>query len=227
MKNVVMQVCLGRFVSITLFFLGFIMPVLAIAEEPEVKITESLPYLDIVHEGKPVRIERIQDTAHKLSNSFTKTSRPCPPFCIHPIEIAPGVKTVGELELLDFLNKQVRANTGLLVDARMPEWFDQGTIPGAINIPFSILSSGLDNPHTLRILKLLGAQEKDGQWDFSNTRELLLFCNGPWCDQSSQAINNLMKLGYPADRLLWYRDGMQSWQMLGLTVIKPHEQVNE
>jgi rhodanese-related sulfurtransferase len=223
MKNDVMQVCSGQCARITLLFLWFMLPILARAEEPVVKITENLPYVDIVHEGKTIRIERIQDTANKLSNSFAKTSRPCPPFCIHPMEIAPGVKTVGELELLDFLDKQVSADTGLLVDARMPDWFDQGTIPGAINIPFTILSSGLENPHTIRILKLLGAQEKDGKWDFSKARELLLFCNGSWCDQSSQAIKNLMKLGYPAERLLWYRDGMQSWQMLGLTVIKPHQ----
>jgi rhodanese-related sulfurtransferase len=223
MKNDAMQVCSGQCARVALLFLWFMMPALVRAEGPEVKITENLPYVDIVREGKTIRIERIQDTANKLSNSFTKTSRPCPPFCIHPMEIAPGVKTVGELELLDFLDKQVSADTGLLVDARMPDWFDQGTIPGAINIPFTILSSGLENPHTIRILKLLGAQEKDGKWDFSKTRELLLFCNGPWCDQSAQAIKNLLKLGYPAERLLWYRDGMQSWQMLGLTVIKPHE----
>lgn len=199
------------------------LPAEAMAEdEVEVNITENLPYLDIVHEGETIRIERIQDTANQLNNSFTKTSRPCPPFCIHPIEIAPGVKTVGELELLDFLSKQVRQNTGLLVDARMPEWYEKGTIPGSINIPFTILSSGLENPHTARILKLLGAkQRQDGKWDFSNARELLLFCNGMWCDQSARAIKNLLSLGYPAERLLWYRDGMQAWQMLGLTVVVP------
>lgn len=187
----------------------------------EVKISEDLPYLDIVHEGKTIRIERIQDTTNKLGNSFAKTSRPCPPFCIHPIEIAPGVKTVGELEVLDFLSRQVRQNIGLLVDARMPDWYEKGTIPGAINIPFTILSSGLDNPHTSRILKLLGAEEKDGKWRFDNARELLLFCNGMWCDQSPRAISNLLNLGYPAERLYWYRDGMQAWQMLGLTVTEP------
>ncbi|MBU0654851.1 MAG: rhodanese-like domain-containing protein [Gammaproteobacteria bacterium] len=193
------------------------------ADDVEVKITEKLPYLEIVHEGKTIRIERIQDTANQLNNSFAKTSRPCPPFCIHPIEIAPGVRTVGELELLDFLSKQVRQNTGLLVDARMPDWYEKGTIPGAINIPFTILSAGLENPHTSRILKLLGAEEQDGKWNFANARELLLFCNGMWCDQSPRAINNLLSLGYPAERLLWYRDGMQSWQMLGLTVSVPEK----
>lgn len=193
------------------------------ADDVEVKITEKLPYLEIVHEGKTIRIERIQDTANQLNNSFAKTSRPCPPFCIHPIEIAPGVKTVGELELLDFLSKQVRQNSGLLVDARMPDWYEKGTIPGSINIPFTILSAGLENPHTSRILKLLGAEEKDGKWNFANARELLLFCNGMWCDQSPRAIKNLLSLGYPAERLLWYRDGMQSWQMLGLTVSVPEK----
>ena len=28
---------------------------------------------------------------NRLVDDFTKTSRPCPPFCIHPITAAPGV----------------------------------------------------------------------------------------------------------------------------------------
>lgn len=193
------------------------------AEELDVKITSDLPHVDVSHEGKTVRIQRIQDTSNKLANSFTKTSRPCPPFCVHPMEIAPGVKTVGELEVMDFLKNEVSANRGLLVDARMPDWYEKGTIPGSVNIPFTILSAGLDNPHTGRILRLLGAGENQGTWDFSSARDLLLFCNGLWCDQSPRAIKNLIDLGYPSGKLFWYRSGMQSWQQLGLTTVIPGE----
>ena len=85
--------------------------------EYEVAITKDLPYLDVQHDGKKVRIERIQDTDNKLTNSFSKTSRQCPPFCVQPIELAEGVKTVGEKELLDFLDNEVKNNEGLLIDA--------------------------------------------------------------------------------------------------------------
>lgn len=189
----------------------------------EVNLAEKLPYLDLEIEGKRVRIQRIQDTSNRLDNSFAKTSRPCPPFCIHPMQAAIGVETVGELELLDFLAKKVRTNRGLLIDARLPEWYQRGTIPGAVNIPWTILSAGPDNPFTAKMLRALDAVEENGEWDFRRALELLLFCNGPWCDQSPRAINNLIALGYPPEKLYYYRGGMQVWQLLGLTTTVPEQ----
>ena len=187
----------------------------------EVNLMENLPFLEIQHEGQTVRIERNQNADNKLDNSFAKTSRPCPPFCIHAMRAAIGVETVGELELLDFLVTKVRTNRGLLIDARLPEWYRKGTIPGSVNIPWTILASGPDNPHTARILRALDVQERNGEWDFRGALDLLLFCNGPWCDQSPRAIQNLIGLGYPPEKLLYYRGGMQVWQLLGLTTILP------
>lgn len=211
-----------------LYLIGFILTAilstisLATQAEDSVNITANLAYLDVNHNGKKVRIDRVQDTSNRLTNSFAKTSRPCPPFCIHPIKLAPGIETVGELELLDFLRTKVKRGTGVLVDARMPQWFEKGSIPGSINIPFTILSSGLDNQHTKKIIQLLGAREdKNGQWNFTRVRALVLFCNGSWCDQSSRAIKSLSQIGYPKEKLFWYRGGMQAWQLLGLTVVTP------
>jgi len=190
------------------------------AHARDVNIAPGLPYVDIKIGGKTYRIERIQDTKHKLTNSFTKTSRPCPPFCIQPMSPAPGVHTVGELELIDFLKNKVEKNKGVLVDARIPAWYRKGTIPGAVNIPFTLLAP--DNPYRDRILLVLGARKlEDGTWDFGKARELLLFCNGPWCGQSPRAIRNLIAAGYPPEKLYYYRGGMQNWQLLGLTVVKP------
>ena len=189
--------------------------------ENEVGITKSFSYLDVMHNDKIVRIERIQDTSYKLNNSFTKTSRPCPPFCIQPIQLHPDIKTMGEVELLIFLDTEVKKNKGLLVDARMPAWYEKGTIPGSVNIPFTILSDGLKSQHAQKIVKLLGAKKIKDKWDFSNVKKLLLFCNGPWCSQSHFAINGLLESGYPSDQLYWYRGGMQSWQLLGLTTVIP------
>ena len=187
----------------------------------KVNITKDLPFVDIKIKGKDYRIERIQNTANKLTNSFAKTSRPCPPFCVHPMSVAAGVQTVGEIELLNFLKDKVENGKGVLVDARIPAFYKKGTIPGSVNIPFTLLSKG-QNAYLDRILTILGATKSNGNsWNFSVARHLLLYCNGPWCDQSPRAIRGLLAAGFPATKLYYYRGGMQNWQALGLTTIKP------
>lgn len=178
-----------------------------------------MPERTIVLNGSEIRIERIQDTAHRLDNEFAKTSRPCPPFCIHPIAAAPGVSTLGEIEVMDFLERKVARGQGLLLDSRVPEWFQKGTIPGAINLPFTTLAP--ENPYRDEILTALGGRQTASGWDFANALELVMFCNGPWCDQSPRAIRNLLDVGYPSDKLSYYRGGMQLWLLLGLTTQQP------
>jgi len=187
------------------------------SSEIVVQISPSIPTIDVNHRGTPVTVKRIQDTNNKLVDDFAKTSRPCPPFCVHPMQAAPGVSTVGELDLLDFLSKDVAQGNGLLIDARMPKFYNSETIPGSINIPFVLFTSSAAD-----ILPLLGAlPDNDGKWDFSDAKTLLLWCNGPWCDQSPRAIKALVKEGYPPEKLRYYRGGMQLWKMFGLTTIQP------
>jgi rhodanese-related sulfurtransferase len=185
----------------------------------DVKITPDAAYRSIWVNGENIVIERIQDTSHRLETEFTKTSRPCPPFCIHPISAGKGVTTVGEIEVLDFLETKVSKGSGLLIDSRLPEWFAKGTIPGAVNVPFSTLEP--ENPYRDQILEALGARRLGSRWDFSDALDLLMFCNGPWCDQSPRAIRNLTDAGYPPEKIQYYRGGMQLWLLLGLTVKVP------
>ena len=204
---------LGSLITFTLLF----SPLSA----TEVNITEGLPYVDVDVDGKPVRIQRIQDTKNKLKNSYSKTSRPAPPFSIQPFQPIKGIETVSELDVLDFLKNQVSKNKGALIDARMPKWNKAGTIPGATNIPFSILSSKKENRYIEKIFSLLDVEKNKGSWDFKNAQKLLIFDNGPWCQQGVRAMKNLIKLGYPKSKILYYRGGMQYWQILGLTTIIP------
>ena len=188
----------------------------------KVMITPSIEAVIINHHGVPVTVERIQDTHNRLADDFTKTSRPCPPFCIHPITAAEGVRTIGELELLDFLIQDVADETGLLIDARMPNWYNSETIPGAVNAPFVIFTKASDKRD--RMLKLFGATtDKTGSKDFSNAIKLTLFCNGPWCDQSPRAIKGLISAGYPPEKIQYYRGGMQAWKSFGLTTVSPEK----
>lgn len=190
----------------------------------EVRITTDLEYVDVVHNGKPVRIMRNQDPQHTISERYAYTSRNCPPFCIQPAVIAPGVDTIGELEVLQYLKQAAEADASVLViDSRTPDWVRNGTIPGSINIPWTMLDTGAgaDPFQVADILQQrFGVKNREGLWDFSAARTLVLFCNGNWCGQSPANIRTLLALGYPPMHLKWYRGGMQNWEMLGLTVVK-------
>lgn len=189
----------------------------------EVSLTPDMSYVDIEFEGKTTRIERIQDKSNKLKNSYTKTSRPCPPFCVQKMEPIKGIKAISEIDVIKFLKNEVANNEGLLIDARLPQWYIQGTIPGALNVPFSVLSKSLGGQYIDQMLELFGAEQSDGKWDFSDAQKLLIFDNGPWCQQAVAAMKNLIKLGYPANKIIYYRGGMQYWQILGIKTIKPNK----
>jgi len=208
----------------------------------DVKITGTLSSVETTHNGELVKIQRIQDQNHVLTGGYTKTSRKCPPFCVQPIHVAPGVTTVGEIELLNFVKNKLNNGTGVLVDARTPSWFKKGTIPGSINIPFTtfgkksstlVKTAGLAKlgvtlrdesnqgsfmDQMISIFSSASNGEEMTQWDYSGAKEVLLWCNGMWCGQSPRAIKGLLSLGYPASKIYYYRGGMQAWQSLGLTV---------
>jgi rhodanese-related sulfurtransferase len=189
----------------------------------EVMITPKIGEFSVKHGKKALMIRRNQDTDALLEFDFARTSRPCPPFCAQPIEVADGVKTVGEVELITFMKRELKDGNGLLIDARTPDWHERGTIPGSINVPYTHLNldQGADEITLEESLKLFGAKIDEGAWDFTQAKRLVLWCNGPWCGQSPAAIRGLLKVGYPRDKLYYYRGGMQLWQVFGLPVVTP------
>jgi rhodanese-related sulfurtransferase len=193
-------------------------------DDLEVRITESLSHLEIEHDGEPVLLMRHQDPDHSIVPPYQKTARHCPPYCVQPMQIAPGVETIGELELIDYLKRISDGDTTLmLIDSRTADWVARGTIPGAVPIPYTRLDPDLASPQQVAELLQLefGAASADGVWDFNAVKTLVFFCNGPWCGQSPTNIKALIGFGYPAHRLKWYRGGMQAWESLGLTTVKP------
>jgi rhodanese-related sulfurtransferase len=193
------------------------------ADDVLIRITSDLPFLEVMHHGKMVTIIRNQDEKHIVNPLYAKTSRECPPFCIQPAKLAPGVETIGELEMLDYLARMSAGDKSILVvDSRTPDWVKKGTIPGSVNIPWTTLS--LDhgaNPDSIRKIMedRFGAKYQEGLWDYTNAKTLVMFCNGIWCSQSPNNIMNLLKYGYPPHKIQWYRGGMQDWEILGLTTV--------
>jgi rhodanese-related sulfurtransferase len=189
----------------------------------KVRITEDLPSVEVRHEGQPVLLMRHQDPSHSIAAPYEKTARPCPPFCIQPVQMPGGVETIAELELIGYLSRVAAGDEGVLViDSRTPEWTAQGTIPGSRNIPYTRLDPAQASPAAVaELLELeFGAARRDGLWSFGGAKTLVFFCNGPWCGQSPTNIKALLDLGYPAHKLKWYRGGLQTWESLGLTTVR-------
>ncbi len=202
-----------------LLILPFLASLVYAEDNTLVKITDTIPYAYTIDSGKKVKIERIQDTSNRLTDDYTKTSRPCPPFCIQPTKVHPDIKNIEELEILQFMKDKITTNKGVIIDARLKSWFELETIPSAINIPFPVMLDA-DKKKAEMIFKILGMRvEADGTWNFDNAKELVVFCNGVWCGQSAHFIKGLLKYNYPTSKVRYYRSGFQGWKLLGLTTV--------
>src|SRR5579875_3009434 len=116
---------------------------------------------------------------------------------IQPIRLHPEIETVGELEVIEHLK------AGLpLVDTRRREAFAAGTIPGARSLPH------------VELPRRIG--------DLDPETPAILFCNGPQCAATPNAIRILLEHGHPATMLRYYRGGIHDWLTLGLPSTPGH-----
>lgn len=121
---------------------------------------------------------------------------------IEPTQVAEGVRTVGELEVI------VHLEQGLpMVDARTIDFYQRSTIPGAISIPYAEVAARID--------------------ELRREEPTVFFCNGPQCGQSPTAIRSLLQAGFPPERILYYRGGLHDWLTLGLPVIPGERKAGE
>jgi 3-mercaptopyruvate sulfurtransferase SseA len=158
------------------------------------EITENLTKRTIAMEQGSVEILRHRHEA-QLITGF-----------LQPIIPVAGVTPVGELEVLDALGDQ----GFIVVDMREPRWRIEATIPGSSSIPFS---------DVVQRLSELGCSRTPHGWDCVDAKQVVVFCNGPACPQSPIAIHAMVDAGFPAEKLFYYRGGMQDWLVLGLTTV--------
>lgn len=110
---------------------------------------------------------------------------------LQSLQCAPGVVTLGELELMDALK-----DGAALIDSRIPDSRSGVTIPGAVNIPHDRIIDSMDQ--------------------LDPSRLSVFFCNGPQCPQSPAAVRALLEAGYPAGALAYYRGGLHDWLTLAM-----------
>jgi len=112
---------------------------------------------------------------------------------IQPVSLAPGVETVAELEVIEHLKARLP-----VIDTRADAHREQATITGSRGIPHEQIVDRVD--------------------ELDQTQPTVLFCNGPQCAATPDAIHALLAHGYPADKLRYYRGGIHDWMTLGLPV---------
>jgi rhodanese-related sulfurtransferase len=93
-----------------------------------------------------------------------------------------------------------RAGSRLFVDARDPDDFASGHIPGAVNLPEEDLATG-SSP-------ALAGLAKD--------RALLVYCADLSCPKSKDLAQALKQMGYA--NLAVFPGGMEAWKTAGLAV---------
>ena len=182
----------------------------------EVFISPGVVSVDVIHHGEAVKLQRDQDRDNEISSFYVKTTRgkiqKMHPFAPHAVE------TVGELDVIEYAKQRSAGDdTILIIDTRTPNWpVISGGIPTAINIPYTRFKN---KEKALEIMEDQLGVQADDVYDFSYAKTLVMYCNGIWCGQTPAAINALLKYGYPAAKIKYYRGGMNAWKSLGLTTV--------
>jgi rhodanese-related sulfurtransferase len=156
-----------------------------------------------------------KDTSYKVKTAdgeeitITRTMTKCAKNkgWLQPLIPAKGINPVVELEVLAALNDK----DFVVADMREVDWHLQGTIPGAVNIPYTEISGRLGE---------FGCKKTEGNWDCANAKKVLGFCNGPVCPQSPSGMRAMIREGFPAEKIYYYRGGMLDWEALGLTTVE-------
>lgn len=201
----------------------FMNSVIAAEAKLKVNITPELATVNVKHRDKTVTIKRKQNPDNRIVDALSLTSRACPPHCLQPIKFK-GVETIGELELINYLEKISNGDSSILViDTRSSKMAAEATIPGSINIHGDkLIENRGANPIEIEdiLTQQFGVRDNMGTWNFKQAKTLVLYCYGIWCGQATRTLDALVSIGYPKYKLKWYRGGLQAWESVGLTTIR-------
>lgn len=134
-----------------------------------------------------------------LGRNFIAT--PPLPLFRKPPPASAALPLAGFAEADADLVRQFSADPGVaLLDARTPENFERGHIPGAVSLPVSRFAEFF--PGRLERLR--------------SARMLVVYCSGPACSDSRELAERLYQKGFRS--LFLYRGGMEDWLEKGNAV---------
>ncbi len=116
-----------------------------------------------------------------------------------PAAAPAGVKLVEAKAVQD-----LQAKGALIVDTRKAGEFAEGTIKGAISVPYDPEKSAKD-------VSFDASQDKFDMSKLADkSKDIVVFCNSGTCWKSYKAAITLAKNGYK--NLHWYRNGFPDWK---------------
>lgn len=199
-------------------------------------LSETARSVEVIHGEKLIKVQPTK------SRILFPPSTDCFLDCLQRVVAAPGVMTIAEVELLGFL-KELAHERLEVYDVRTELEYSSATIPGSKHLSMQALvlpplgvSKGLSTlfekslnvrkrtrvsrfVRWLESLGFLGGRYKTDEWDFTDAKEMVLWCGDATCASAAKAIQTFIDLGYPAERLYYYRGGIHAWAGLGLTVV--------
>ena len=195
-----------------------ILGVCSTASLADVTISKGVKSIDMELNGDKFTIMRNQTVGNTITPLYETTHRGSPQAMI----LAEGLETLGELEFIEYMKKAQTDETIAIIDTRTPSWYEKLRIPGALNVPYTNFSGEISAIETMEFEFNVKTKE-DGTLDFSNAKTIVAYCNGNWCGQTPAMVKglkySLLNMGYPAEKIKYYRGGMQAWASFGFTVI--------
>ena len=120
-----------------------------------------------------------------------------------PFKIAPAA-TVG----LDEFRSVVESKSALILDARPSSFFDEGHVPGALNLARD------DFAHDYRRLASV--------LEAAHDKPIIVYCSGGDCHDSRLVANALLTLGFSNVRV--FTGGWDAWSAAGLPASSGNKQ---
>lgn len=175
-------------------------PLSAYADKENLKIyskTDKERAIVFEHEGEKITITRKRTKCSPING------------WIQELIPAPGITPVAEFDVIE----SMKDPKSILVDMRNEDHYLEGTIPTSVHIPFTEVSFRLDE---------LGCTKENKKWNCEKAKDVYGYCNGPACPQSSMAMKRMIKAGFPASKIYYYRGGIMDWKNLGFTISQPY-----
>jgi len=140
------------------------------------------------------------------ADEFTTTNSD--PFAIAvDTRALPEIPAIGRPVNIEFdaVELYVAADAALIIDAREPEEYRAGHIPGAISLPYEQV---ITDPAALESLE-------------TGNRPIIAYCGGGECEVSLSLAHELVALGY--ERVAVYVGGFPEWEASGMTIDRVDE----